>query len=43
MTTSRQNEDTGLLDKIAAETPQETNNFIDHFLEIAHQMELLMG
>lgn len=42
MKTPKQVEDTSLFDKIVAETPKETSNFIDHSLEIAHQIELLM-
>lgn len=35
-------EDTSLFDKIVAETPKETKNFVDLSMEIAHQIEMLM-
>lgn len=43
MKKQQQVEDTGLFDKIVAETPKETKNFIDLSLEIAHQIELMMA
>jgi predicted XRE-type DNA-binding protein len=33
---------TSLFDTLVAETPAETNNFVEHSLAIAHQIELVL-